>query len=122
MKDERYIDIDEDLLLENLRDPDIELSEEDETLINSNPADSLKVIKKELWKNKLYLDKKIYEVELLTKSYEKFSQSVFMTKLELAKEKRSVLEALAKIVLEESKLTKEEQNIESIADVLNKAI
>lgn len=104
---------------QGLNDPDIEL--EDEELENlSKPDDLLTEVKKDLYKTKKYLDKKIYEAELRSQGYDKFSQSIFLTKLELAKEKRQVLESLAKIAFEEMKFEKDLGASESITDFLSK--
>ncbi len=103
----------------DLNDPDIELNNDDlENL--KNPHNILNEIKKDLLKTKKYLDKKIYEAEIKSLNYDKFSQSIFLTKLELAKEKRQVLESLAKIAFEELKIEKDSASVDSITDFLSK--
>lgn len=103
----------------DLNDPDVELTEEDLANINK-PETLLEEVKKDLYRTKKYIDKKIFEAEVKSQGYDKFSQAIFLTKLELAKEKRQILETLADISIKELKFEKEIEETDSITDFLSK--
>lgn len=73
-----------------------------------------KELQKELFRNIQFIDEQISDIEVKTRSYDKFSKSIFESKIALVDQRLKHLEALSKMNKEQ---TSEKRDMEAIRDI-----
>lgn len=75
-------------------------------------------IQKELFRNILFIDEQLQDIDIKTRNYDKFSKSIFESKIALVDQRLKHLEALSRINKESVNEKKELDSVKDITDLM----